>query len=200
MPSVTTSMRVARRDFRAEAHAQADRLADLLAERRRHASRRRARGEPSRLQHEDLFARRPGLVDQHQRHARRLAGAGRRDQHGGVIARQGRDEIGQHGVDRKRRRKTSHRSARPSGGGLSPDAHIGEAVPGDFLRPVDVAQVDDHRPRHRLLELVEIERAELLPFGDDDQRIGAFGAAIGAVAIGRRPSSTSCACSMPSGS
>ena len=40
-PSVTTSMRVRLRHLRAEAHAQADRLADLLAERRGHARRRR---------------------------------------------------------------------------------------------------------------------------------------------------------------
>ena len=85
MPSVTTSMRVRARDLRAEAHARADRLADLLAQRRRHARGRGARGEPARLQHQDLLVLRPRLVEQHQRHARGLAGAGRRDQHGGVV-------------------------------------------------------------------------------------------------------------------
>ena len=75
------------RHLRAEAHPQADRLADLLAQRRRHALGRRARGEPARLQHQDFPVRRPGLVEQHQRHARGLAGARRRDQHGGVVRR-----------------------------------------------------------------------------------------------------------------
>ena len=36
----------------------------------------------------------------------------------------------------------------------------------------------------RSLEPIEIERAELLPFRDDDQRIGALGAVVGSVAIG----------------
>ena len=50
------------RHLRAEAHAIADGLADLLAERRRHARGRGARREPARLQHDDLLARRPRLV------------------------------------------------------------------------------------------------------------------------------------------
>ena len=32
------------------------------------------------------------------------------------------------------------------------------------------------------LQLVEVERAELLPFGDDDQRVGLVGAGVGIVA------------------
>ena len=61
-PSVTTSMRVLARHLRAEAHAQADGVADLLAERRRHALGGGARGEPARLQHDDFLVRRPRLV------------------------------------------------------------------------------------------------------------------------------------------
>ena len=37
--------------------------------------------------------------------------------------------------------------------------------------------------RPSLLQAVEIERAELVPFGDDDERVGALGAAIGVVAV-----------------
>ena len=40
-----------------------------------------ARGEPARLEHDELSARGPRLVKQRERHTRRLAGAGRRDQH-----------------------------------------------------------------------------------------------------------------------
>ena len=89
------------RHLRAKAHAIADRLADLLAERRRHALGRRARGEPARLKHENFFVCRPRLVDEHQRHARGLAGAGRRDQHGDVGFPQRRRELRQRRVDRQ---------------------------------------------------------------------------------------------------
>ena len=50
------------RHLRAEAHAIADGLADRFAERRRHARGRGARGEPARLQHDDLLALRPRLL------------------------------------------------------------------------------------------------------------------------------------------
>ena len=75
------------RDFRAEAHPQADRLADALAERLRHALGRGARGEPARLEHQDAAVFRPVLAGEHQRHPRGLAGAGRRHQHGRIAAR-----------------------------------------------------------------------------------------------------------------
>src|SRR5512135_2446901 len=63
-------------------------------------------------------------------------------------------------------------------------ALIGKAVAGDFLRPVDVAQVDQHRPLHYALEPVEIERAELLPLGDDHQRGSALRTVVGVLAKG----------------
>src|SRR5205807_1988296 len=47
------------------------------------------------------------------------------------------------------------------------DAVVDEAGARHLVGAVDVAQVDDHRLRHRLLEAVEIERAKKLPFGDD---------------------------------
>ena len=72
------------RDLRAEAHAQADGLADLLAQRLRHARGGRARGDPARFQHEDLSVLRPGFLRQHQRDARGLAGAGRGDEDGRI--------------------------------------------------------------------------------------------------------------------
>ena len=58
-PSVTTSMRVLRDTLEPKPHAQADRVADLLAERRRHPLGRGAGGEPARLQHQDFAGLRP---------------------------------------------------------------------------------------------------------------------------------------------
>src|SRR5215470_14234920 len=66
----------------------------------------------------------------------------------------------------------------------TPDAGIEKAVLVHVLGAIDVAQVDHHWTRHQLLEAVEVERAELLPFGDDHQRIGALGAIVCAIAIG----------------
>ena len=73
----------ARGNARFHAHAQADGLANRLAQCIGHARGGRARGEPARLQQDQLLARRPRRVEQGQRNARRLAGAGRRDEHGG---------------------------------------------------------------------------------------------------------------------
>ena len=92
------------RNFRAKAHPQADRLADAFAERIRHALCRGARGKPARLQHQDAPAFGPGFFGENQRHARRLAGAGWRDQNGGVARTQRFGEFRQRGVDRKRRK------------------------------------------------------------------------------------------------
>ncbi len=75
------------RDFGAEAHPQAYRVADAFAERRRHALGGGARGEPARLEHQDAAVFRPILAGQHQRHPRGLAGARRRHQHGRITAR-----------------------------------------------------------------------------------------------------------------
>ena len=74
------------RELRAEADPQAHRLADAFAERPCHPLRGGARGEPARLKHQDAsLVLRPLLAGQHQRHARRLAGARRGDQHGRVL-------------------------------------------------------------------------------------------------------------------
>ncbi len=69
------------RDQTLQAHAQADRLSDLFIKRRGHAGRGGAGGEPARLEQEEFFPRRPRLVEERQRDARRLARAGRSDQH-----------------------------------------------------------------------------------------------------------------------
>src|SRR5579863_9011118 len=66
---------------------------------------------------------------------------------------------------------------------LAPDRDVAELRPLHLVGAVDVAQIDDHRARHYALEPSQIERAELLPFGGDDDGIGAVGGGIGAVAI-----------------
>ena len=76
------------RHFRAEADAVADGLADTLPDRPGHPLGAGAGGDPARLQHDDLFALGPGLVEQRQRHPRGLAGAGRRHQHADVAPRE----------------------------------------------------------------------------------------------------------------
>ena len=63
-------------------HAQADRLADLLAERRRHARRGGAGGETTRLKQDEAPAPRPRFVEKRERRARGLARAGRSDENG----------------------------------------------------------------------------------------------------------------------
>jgi hypothetical protein len=45
---------------------------------------------------------------------------------------------------------------------------------------IDVAQIDHHRRAQRSLDAAKVEGAERVPFGDDDQRVGALEAGIGA--------------------
>src|SRR5436190_1968992 len=64
------------------------------------------------------------------------------------------------------------------------DALVDEAALAHLLGQVDVAQIDDRRrPGHRLLQPVEVERAELLPFRADHQRVRALGAVVLVAAI-----------------
>ena len=85
-----------------EPHAIAHGLADRFAQGRRHAPRGSARRQPPRLLHDDLGVAEPRRVEQGQRHARRLAGAGRRHQHGGIARLQRLFQPRQRFVDGKR--------------------------------------------------------------------------------------------------
>ena len=91
----------ARAGLRLQPHAVADRLADPLAQRLRHVRRGGARGQPARLQHDDLAAPGPVLVQQGERDPGRLAGAGRGDEHGAALRAQGRAQIGNRLFDRQ---------------------------------------------------------------------------------------------------
>ena len=81
MPSVTTSSRVSVGELPLETDVPADLAADGPAALVGDAPRHRARGHAPRLQQQHAAA-----IDQRRRHARRLAGAGRGDQHGGAMA------------------------------------------------------------------------------------------------------------------
>ncbi len=86
-----------------EAHRVADGLAGALAELLGDALGGQARRQPARLEDDDLAAARIGepRVEQRARHARGLAGAGRRlDDHRARRAQRG-DDLGQLAVDRK---------------------------------------------------------------------------------------------------
>lgn len=51
----------------------------------------------------------------------------------------------------------------------APDADVSEPALAHIFRPVDVTQVNHRRRRQRRFDLIEVERAEGVPFGDDDQ-------------------------------
>ena len=100
-PSVTTSMRVLADIFEPKRTRKPTVSPVRSPKRLRHAVGGGARRDPARFQHED-FSRRPRFLAQHQRHARGLAGAGRRDQHGDIRRPQRRSQRGQGFVDGKR--------------------------------------------------------------------------------------------------
>ena len=66
------------RNARLATHAVAHRLPHLFTQNRRHVRRRRAGGEPARLQHHQLQPRQPRFVHERQWHARGFAGTRRR--------------------------------------------------------------------------------------------------------------------------
>ena len=91
--------------FRDHPRAQSDPLSDGLRQGVRHALGGGPRGDAARFQHQDLAAAEPALVHQREGDARRLAGAGRGDEHGRCARGQGGTQFVQDGVDRKRRGK-----------------------------------------------------------------------------------------------
>jgi hypothetical protein len=95
-------------DPRPEAHAQSNRVAHLLAERAGHAVGGGPRGEPARLEHDQLALPDPGFVEERERHPRGLARAGRRDEHRVRARAQGSRELRQDLIDRERRLEGAH--------------------------------------------------------------------------------------------
>ena len=56
-----------------------------------------------------------------------------------------------------------------------PDAGILKFLPRHFGRVVDIAQIDHDGRGQQRLDAVEVERAEFVPFGDDDEGVGLVG-------------------------
>src|SRR5689334_23949910 len=56
----------------------------------------------------------------------------------------------------------------------TPDRVVLEPLLLHRRRVVEIAAVEDHRGLERLLQIVEVRAAELLPLRDDDERIGAI--------------------------
>ena len=84
-----------------------DGFSDALAKRVGHPFRAGTRRDPPWLQHDDLLAGRPRRIEQRQRDARRLAGAGRRHQHRGIACIERAPEFVENGVYGKRRSEFS---------------------------------------------------------------------------------------------
>ena len=106
-------------DFGAETHAVADACADGFVKRRGHARGRGPRRQPARLEHDELFPRRPRFRRQHERYPRGLAGARRRDQHRRMCRAQRSGQFRQRRIDGKRLGGGAHRAtlhARCAGG------------------------------------------------------------------------------------
>ena len=149
MPSVTTSIRVRDPTRLSIAHPIADRLAGALAAQRRHAPRRRARRQAARLEHDDAAAGEPFLVEQRERHARRLAGARRCLQDDAATVAQGRAQRIDHRLDRQ--------IGRYPGGVARSLVHnfINNIYCVDFTMKTGVLETDflrrlPHSPRRRL--------------------------------------------------
>ena len=66
---------------------------------------------------------------------------------------------------------------------ISPDAFVAKSVCDHILRLIDVSKINNDRARHRALQTVQIQGAELLPLGHDYQCVGAIRATIWTVAI-----------------
>ena len=64
------------------------------------------------------------------------------------------------------------------------DAGIGEARLRHFFRPIDITQIDDDGFGERCFQLLQVEGAEGVPFGEDDQDISAARRLVGPLAIG----------------
>src|SRR3546814_18522556 len=72
-------------------------------------------------------------------------------------------------------------------GRCASDRVIGEALGDQFVGVVDVAQVDHQFAPEQSADPPQIERAKLVPLGQDDYGVGAFHGlvGVGAVGIGR---------------
>src|SRR5262249_54996501 len=108
-----------------------------------------ARGEAARLEHEDLLPGEPSCIEQRQRDARGLAGAGRRDEHGGGVCCQRRPERAQDLVDGQRCREIRRKAGillRHRGGLSTPGASVGGECGSGLYNTIIVADMGTGGP------------------------------------------------------
>ncbi len=89
--------------LRCEPCSEADAISKACAERGCKPFGSGARGDPARFEDDDLAAIAPRLIEQRQRHARRLAGAGRRNEDAGSVRAERIAHVTKNGIDRQRR-------------------------------------------------------------------------------------------------
>ena len=90
-----------RPDLAVQANAVADRLANPFTQFAGQALGGSTSGQPAWFEHEDILPGQPRRIQQCQRYAGGLAGAGRRLQHGFVTGGQGIAQGGQQRIDRQ---------------------------------------------------------------------------------------------------
>src|SRR5579871_3922672 len=74
-------------------------------------------------------------------------------------------------------------SSSSSPGTRTPDALVHKTVLYHFLGSIDIAQIDDYGLLHDGSQFRQVESPKLLPFGDEDKRIGIGRAGVGVLAI-----------------
>ena len=112
-----------------EADPVADRLPDLLAQRRRHEPRRRPRRHPPRLQHHDPPPLEPRRIQQRQRHPRGLARPRRRLQYQPRMRRERGPDLRQQSINGKRRLAHPQRIGPPARKAATEPRHGGSNSP-----------------------------------------------------------------------
>src|SRR5919108_6002760 len=63
------------------------------------------------------------------------------------------------------------------------DATVVKSYRHHALNVIDISTVEDQWSLHQLAQFVHVEKLELAPFGDNDQRVGLFGGLISALAV-----------------
>src|SRR5262249_39090039 len=93
--------------------------------------------------------------------------------------------IGSYTTGRKPpKRRTPRSKPRSTAKNSTADSYIEEALPVQVITGINVLQIDHDGACHALLHFLKVKGAELLPFGDDHQPVGTFGARIGPIAKG----------------
>ena len=102
-PSVMTSTATRALVFDDQPGPETNVVAEATAERGSHSLGRGTRRNSARLQNQNFLLPPPRLIEKCERHARRLAGSGCRDEDGCSIGAEHAAHVIEHGIDRQRR-------------------------------------------------------------------------------------------------